>query len=75
MSRRFWKLIGLDRAILFTIGSRGWQTAAGAITMLLIARNLRPVEQGYYYTFSSLVAIQLIFELGFSFVVLQTAAH
>src|SRR6202000_738613 len=36
---------------------------------------LTPVEQGYYYTLLSLVALQMVFELGFSFVILQLAAH
>ncbi len=49
--------------------------SAGVITLLLIARFLSPVEQGYYYTFSSLVALQVFFELGFAFVVLQMASH
>ncbi len=44
-------------------------------TVLLIVRFLTPVEQGYYYTLLSLVALQTIFELGFSFVILQMAAH
>jgi uncharacterized membrane protein len=66
---------GLDRAIGFTILARGWSTLAGVLTVLLIARFLSPSEQGYYYTFSSLVALQVVFELGFSFVILQLAAH
>ena len=68
-------LIGLDRAIAFTVLARGWSTLAGVATVLLIARFLTPAEQGYYYTFSSLVALQVVFELGFSFVILQLAAH
>ena len=48
---------------------------AGIATVLLITRFLSPAEQGYYYTFSSLVALQIVFELGFSFVILQLAAH
>jgi hypothetical protein len=44
-------------------------------TVLLILRFLTPVEQGYYYTLLSLVSLQVIFELGFSFVILQMAAH
>jgi hypothetical protein len=48
---------------------------AGIVTVLLIAHFLTPTEQGYYYTFSSLVALQIVFELGFSFVILQLAAH
>lgn len=55
--------------------ARTWRLASGALTILLIARFLTPVEQGYYYTFASLVALQTVFELGFSFVILQLAAH
>lgn len=67
--------IGLDRAIAFTVLARAWSSAAGVITVLLIARFLSPAEQGYYYTFGSLVALQIVFELGFSVVILQLASH
>jgi len=67
--------VGLDRAIALTVMARFWSAMAGAVTILLIARFLTPNEQGYYYTFYSLVALQIVFELGFSFVVLQLAAH
>jgi hypothetical protein len=65
----------MDRAIAFTVLARGWSTVAGVVTVLLIAHFLTPAEQGYYYTFSSLVALQIVFELGFSFVILQMASH
>ncbi len=48
---------------------------AGLVTVALIARFLSPAEQGYYYTFGSLIALQIVFELGFSFVILQMASH
>jgi hypothetical protein len=67
--------LGVDRAILFTVLARTWSSVAGLITVVLIARFLSAAEQGYYYTFSSLVALQVVFELGFSFVILQLAAH
>ena len=67
--------VGLDRAIAYTVMARFWSSLAGVITVLLIARLLTPGEQGYYYTFYSLVALQIVFELGFSFVILQLAAH
>ena len=67
--------LGLDSAIAFTVMARFWSATAGVVTVLLIARFLTPKEQGYYYTFSSLVALQIVFELGFSFVILQLAAH
>lgn len=66
---------GLDRAISFVVMARLWSAFAGVVTVLMIARFLTPNEQGYYYTFYSLVALQIVFELGFCFVVLQWAAH
>lgn len=67
--------LGIDRAIAFTILARGWSSTAGLVTVALIARFLSPAEQGYYYTFSSLIALQIVFELGFSLVILQMASH
>jgi O-antigen/teichoic acid export membrane protein len=68
-------VLGLDRAIIFTVLARGWQSLAGLVTLALIAHFLSPAEQGYYYTFGSLVALQIVFELGFSFVIQQMASH
>lgn len=67
--------LGIDRAIGFTILARGWASVAGLVTIALIARFLSPAEQGYYYTFGSLIALQIVFELGFSLVILQMASH
>jgi hypothetical protein len=74
---RYWlrTVLGLDRAVGFTVLARFWGSAAGLVTIFLIARFLSAAEQGYYYTFGSLVAMQMIFELGFSFVILQMASH
>ena len=72
---RLLKATGVDRAVGFTVLGRGWNTLSGAVTILLVARFLTPAEQGYYYTFASLVALQVVFELGFSFVILQMASH
>jgi O-antigen/teichoic acid export membrane protein len=69
------RVLGVDRAIGFTVLARFWSSAAGLVTITLIARFLSPAEQGYYYTFGSLVALQIVFELGFSFVILQVASH
>lgn len=66
---------GLDRSIAYSVMSRFWSSLAGVVTILLIARFLTRTEQGYYYTFTSIVGLQIVFELGFSFVILQLAAH
>jgi hypothetical protein len=75
---RFIKLIksvGIDRAIAYTIVGKGFQVLTGPVTLILIAHFLSPVAQGFYYTFSSVVSLQLFFELGLSFVILQFASH
>lgn len=75
MFRGVTHFLGIDRSIGFTVLARGWNITSGVVNILLIAKFLSPSEQGYYYTFSSLVALQVVFELGFSFVILQLAAH
>ena len=67
--------LGLDRAVIFTVLARGWSSLAGIATLTLIAHFVTRVEQGYYYTFYSMVALQIVFELGFSTVILQSASH
>jgi hypothetical protein len=68
-------ITGLDRAIAFTVLARVIQVLGSTGTVLLIVRFLTPAEQGYYYTMYSLICLQIVFELGFSFVILQLAAH
>jgi hypothetical protein len=72
---RLRRMIGLDAAVSYTLSARVLNILSSVGTVLLIIRFLSPVEQGYYYTLLSLVALQMIFELGFSFVILQSAAH
>lgn len=73
--KRLLHTIGLDKAIAFTVFGRLFQGLGSVVTVLLIVRLLTPAEQGYYYALWSLVALQAVFELGFSFVILQIAAH
>lgn len=70
-----WMQLGLDGAIAYTFLARAMGIVGSTGTVLLIVHVLSPVEQGYYYTLLSLVSLQLIFELGFSFVIQQLAAH
>lgn len=67
--------IGIDGAIAFTILSRVIQAGGGVITLLFVAKYLTKVEQGYYYTFGSILAIQIFFELGLSNIITQFVAH
>jgi hypothetical protein len=65
----------INRAVFFALLLRGWQLAAGAVSALLIATQFSPSEQGYWYTFSGLIALQSFFELGFSMAVINMASH
>jgi O-antigen/teichoic acid export membrane protein len=43
--------------------------------MILIASRFSPAQQGFYYTFSSLLGLQIFFELGLLFVIAQFVSH
>ena len=43
--------------------------------MLIISSRLSGVEQGFYYTFSSVLALQVFVELGLVTVIVQLASH
>lgn len=71
-----WKhSLGLDGAIAYTVMAKAASIIGSVGTVLLIVHYLNPVEQGYYYTLLSLLNLQIVFELGFSFVIQQFAAH
>ncbi|MCT8346722.1 hypothetical protein LGZ99_05710 [Photorhabdus temperata] len=68
-------ILGIDKAIFYTLLARGWGAASSLITLYLISLFLMPSEQGYYYTFASILGIQVIFELGFGAVLVQFVSH
>jgi hypothetical protein len=53
-----------SRAALYSIANRGWSLASGLVIVVLIAYYTSRREQGYFYTYRSLLALQVIFELG-----------
>ena len=65
----------INRAVFYALLLRSWQLAAGAVSALLIATQFSPSEQGFWYTFSGLIALQSFFELGFSTAVINMASH
>lgn len=67
--------LGVDKAIFYVLLSRGLGSVSSFITLLLISKFLSPVEQGYYYTFASILGLQVVFELGFGSVLVQFVSH
>ena len=65
----------ISRAALFSVLTQGWAALAGLITILIIMRWLSTTEQGFYYTFSSLLALQVFVELGLATVIVQVTSH
>lgn len=66
---------GIDRAIALTLTGRGWSILCGPMTLFLIASHLKPEEQGFYYTFGSILGLQVFFELGLGYVLAQCVSH
>lgn len=67
--------LGIDKAIFYTLLGKGLQMSTALFTVLFIVRFLSSDEQGYYYTFGSIVAIQVFFELGLTGIITQFVAH
>lgn len=67
--------LGMDRAIFYTSSARLFQGLGGVVSVLLVASFLTGVEQGFYYTFGSILAIQVFFELGLGGIITQFVAH
>ncbi len=65
----------IDRAVFFGLLSRIWGLAAGGVTAILIAAYFSPELQGYYYTFTTILALQVFVELGLGTVAVQFASH
>lgn len=75
LASRLIRIAGIDIHVFATLLSRGWSVLAGALTILLLPLFLSPTEQGYYYTFASLLGLQILFEMGMGQVIIQLVGH
>lgn len=73
--KKILRFLGFDRAVTFGILARTWGLFSGPITMVVIATRLSPPQQGFYFTFGSLLGLQTFFDLGLMFVLAQFASH
>jgi len=65
------RISGIDSAVFYTVSARIVQGLGGIIAVYFIAKYLSVNEQGYYYTFGSILALQVFFELGLSTIITQ----
>lgn len=69
------KFSSIDFHIGATLIFRLWSIISGGIIIILIPFTLSTAEQGYFFTFASLIALQIFFELGLNYVIVQFIAH
>ncbi len=73
--KRVISFFAIDKSIALNLFGRGWQSIAGLITLWAIGHYLTVIEQGFYFTFLSVLGLQVFFELGLGYVILQFASH
>ena len=66
---------GIDFHVAVTLLFRSWSIVAGGVMVIVVPATLAPQEQGYYYTFASLLGLQIFFELGLNQVIVQLVSH
>lgn len=65
----------MNSDLVNTLLNQLWRLIAGPIILILIPIYLTAEQQGYWFAFSSLAALAIFADLGFSNIVLQFAAH
>lgn len=63
------------RDIKALVFQRSWLTLSGAATVFIVPHTLSSIEQGLFFTFLSLAAIQSIFEAGITSAFFNYVAH
>lgn len=64
-----------DKNLINTALNQLYRLISGPMMLLFIPLFLTQEEQGYWYTFTSLAALAIFADLGFSTIILQFAAH
>lgn len=67
--------IGIDKSIAYASSARIIQGFTGVVSIFFISTFLTGVEQGFYFTFGSILALQVFFELGLTSIMTQYVAH
>lgn len=65
----------LDRGTVFAAACRALPVLAAPVTVLLVAATLTPPQQGFYYTFLSVLAMHTLLEFGLGTALQQLVSH
>jgi hypothetical protein len=75
MIDKFFKLTSIDFHIGVTLLYRMWTIIAGGVLLIIVPLYMTGNQQGYYFTFASIIGLQVFFELGFNYVISQMISH
>jgi O-antigen/teichoic acid export membrane protein len=64
-----------SKDLIIILSQRSWQALAGFLTTIFITKYLSPEEQGWYYSFISVSALYVLFELGVSSALSQISSR
>jgi hypothetical protein len=65
----------VNQAVVFAMLLRGWQMVGGFVTVLLVSVYLPSDLQGFYFTFTSLIGVQALFDLGLGTIAVNLVSH
>lgn len=67
--------LGIDRVTFWALSSKLCQMVSVLVATILVANFFSREEQGYYYTFLSIISLQVFVEFGLGIVVSSYASH
>ncbi|QSX32688.1 hypothetical protein JYB87_13130 [Shewanella avicenniae] len=73
--KNLFKKIGVDSAVFFVILGKFTSLLGGVLVLVLISSFMSSELQGYYFAFMSVIAFQVVFELGLGTIITQFASH
>jgi O-antigen/teichoic acid export membrane protein len=68
-------LFRIDGAVSWNLAAYAVSALMGPLGAFLVVSRLTTETQGFYYTFSSIIAMQVLLELGFGFCITQFVSH
>jgi len=65
----------MDRSVAYLLTARLGQIGFYAAAVVMIVKYMTPAEQGYYYTFYSVISLQVFVDLGLAIVIVSSTSH
>lgn len=65
----------VDAGILFSMANRIWLAGSGFVLIILVGTFTSETIQGFYYTFNSLMYLQVFVEMGLGVALVQLVGH